>query len=239
MSDPFNNKTALITGATRGLGQHLCLELAKKGANIIAIGRTVGALEDLDDKIKTIQSKKDATITLVPLDLCETETIDALGPTLFSKFDKLDILISNAAYLGGLAPISHFKTEEWNKLITTNLTANFALIRTLDPLLKRSANANAIFITDNQSDIRGTAYWGPYTATKAALEIMVNAYAAELRESNIKACLINPGPMATNLRRNAYPGEDQSTLATPASKAEKLINILSKNTHKNGETITL
>lgn len=231
----FKDKTVLITGATRGLGTHLAIELAKQGAHIIALGRTIGALEELDDQIKAGGGQS----TLVPLELMQIENIDALGPTLFEKFDHIDLFFGNAAYLGGLAPITHFKTKEWEKLISTNLTANFALIRTLDPLLRRSEKASALFITDNQPDITGTAYWGPYSATKAALESLVKSYACELNETNVKACLINPGPMSTNLRRNAFPGEDQSNLQTPETVAQKIIKVLELESHENGETLKL
>lgn len=233
MSQSFKDKTALVTGATRGLGYHLALELAKQGAHIIALGRTVGSLEALDDEIKSVGSQA----TLVPLNLLELETIDALGPTLFERFDKLDLLVGNAAYLGGLAPISHFKTDEWNKVLTTNLTANFSLLRTLDPLLQRSENATALFITDQDESTRGAAYWGPITASKAALEVLVKSYAAETQETSMRTLLVNPGPMSTNLRQKAFPGEDQSGLNNPETIAKRLVTTLLENTYENGETL--
>ena len=233
MSQSFKDKTALVTGATRGLGYHLALELAKQGAHIIALGRTVGSLEALDDEIKSVGSQA----TLVPLNLLELETIDALGPTLFERFDKLDLLVGNAAYLGGLAPISHFKTAEWNKVLTTNLTANFSLLRTLDPLLRRSESATALFITDQDESTRGTAYWGPFTASKAALEVLVKSYAAETQETSMRTLLVNPGPMSTNLRQKAFPGEDQATLNSAETIATRLVTTLLENTYKNGGTL--
>ncbi len=235
MTNLFANKTALITGSTSGLGRALALTMAEQGAHIIALGRTVGALEELDDDIK----KAGGQTTLVPLDLTELETIDPLGPTLFQRFDKLDYFIAGAAYLGGLAPITHYKTAEWDKVITTNLIANFALIRTLHPLLERAENGTACFISDNSPDNRGTAYWGPYSASKAALETLVQSYAAECQTTSIKALTLIPGPMPTPLRRKAYPGEDTSHLAGPAAAAQKITELLRKNHYENGDQIKL
>ena len=235
MTKPFANKTALITGSTSGLGRALAVNMAEQGAHIIALGRTVGALEELDDQIK--QSGGQAT--LVPLDLTELETIDPLGPTLFQRFEKLDYFISSAAYLGGLAPIPHYKTAEWDKVITTNLTANFSLIRTLHPLLERSENGTACFISDNSEDNRGTAYWGPYSASKAGLETLAQSYAAECKTTSIKALTIIPGPMPTPLRRKAYPGEDTSHLEGTTAIAKKITTLLGTNHYENGDQIKL
>jgi len=233
VSKPLANKTALITGATRGLGYALSLELAKNGAHIIATGRTVGALEELDDEIKNIGS----TATLVPLDLLEEETLDGIGPSLFSKFEKLDILISNAAYLGVLSPTSHFKNTEWNKVLGTNLSANWQLIRSLDPLLKQATSSTALFITDEEITENSPAYWGPYAASKAGLEALVKAYANECNETNTKVQLYSPCPMATNLRRKAFPGEDQSNLTQPEEVAKAITNHIIHNEAANGAHI--
>ena len=235
MTQPLANKTALITGSTNGLGRALAMNMAKQGAHIIALGRTVGALEELDDDIK----KTGGQTTLVPLDLQELENIDALGPSLFGRFEKLDYFIAGAGYLGGLAPLTHYKTAEWNKVITTNLTANFALIRTLHPLLARAEHSSAIFITDKAPDNRGTAYWGPYGASKAALETLVQSYAAECQETSVRTLTINPGPMPTALRRKAYPGEDTTPLQDTASYAQKITDLLTENAYNNGDLITL
>lgn len=233
MTKPLANKTALITGSTRGLGHSIALNLAKNGAHIIAIGRTVGALEDLDDEIKAIGGET----TLVPLDLLEEETVDGLGPSLFSRFQKLDFFIANAAYLGALSPTSHFKTAEWNKVLGTNLTANWQLIRSLDPLLKQAKNSTALFITDSEISQTSPAYWGPYAASKAGLEALVKSYANENNETTMKAQLFTPPPMATNLRRKAYPGEDQSSLKQPNDVAEFITKHLIENTLENGAHI--
>lgn len=221
MSQPLQDKVALVTGATHGLGSAISRELAKQGAHIIALGRTTGALEELDDQIRKVGSKA----TLLPMDLTETERLDNLGPTLFARFDHLDILIANAGYLGTLSPLPHISTEEWQKVITTNLTANWQLIRTLDPLLQKAQNPKAVFITDALAN-QPEAYWGPYSAAKAGLEALVKTYAAETETNNIDVNLYDPGPMATGLRRKAYPGEDQSGLQTAEQAAEKLLNEL-------------
>ncbi len=235
MSHPLKNKTMMITGATRGLGLELALAGARNGAHIIAIGRTIGALEDLDDQIK----QAGASATLIPLDLMQLEAIDALGPSLFPHHDQLDIFVSNAAYLGGLSPLTHTKTEEWQKTIQTNLSANFALIRTLTPLLQRAGQAQALFITDNQADNRDNAYWAPYNASKAGLEALVRSYAGECSATNVKAALLNPPPMATSLRRKAYPGEDATAIHTPAQIADTILKLLIENQFENGAVIQI
>ena len=235
MPPSLKGKTALITGSTSGLGHELALNLASQGAHIIAIGRTVSALEELDDHIK----QKGSSTTLVPLDLTDPDTIDPLGPSLYQRFQSLDLFIAAAAYLGGLAPLTHTKTTEWQKVITTNLTANYALIKTLHPLLSRAQAATACFLTDNSKDTRGTAFWGPYGASKAALETMVQSYSAECNDTNIKTLTMSPGPMPTPLRRKAFPGEDQSTLQGLEYYAEKISSILTTGDFANGDQITL
>lgn len=234
MTNSLKNKTALITGATNGLGLAIAIEMASKGAHIIALGRTVGALEDLDDKI----SKAGSTATLVPIDLLEPEQLDALGPSLFPKFPSLDFFIGNAAYLGALSPVSHFKTEEWSKIIGTNLSANWHLIRTLDPLLRRAENSTALFISDEERVENSPAYCGPYAASKAALEVLVKSYANEINGTPLKVQIFNPGPMATNLRRKAFPGEDQSTLSTPQEVATYIVDFLVENNYPNSAEIS-
>ena len=233
MTKPLRDKTALITGATRGLGFALSLELAKKGAHIIAVGRTVGGLEELDDEIKNAGG----TATLVPLDLLEEETLDGIGPSLFSKFKALDFFIANAAYLGALSPASHFKTAEWEKVLGTNLKANWQLIRSLDPLLKQAEHSTALFITDETISQTPEAYWGPYAASKAGLEALVKSYANECDETKQKVQLYAPCPMSTNLRRKAYPGEDQSTLTEPAVVAQAISEHLIENNQPTGALI--
>lgn len=218
----LTGKTALVTGASRGLGRAIALDLATEGATIIALGRTVGALEELDDDIKSVGSKA----TLIPLDLLEADRLDALGPSLISRFSSLDILVGNAAYLGGLSPLTHFKTEEWDKIINTNLKANWQLIRTLHPLLARAPKAIALFITDQPEENSKPAFWGPYTASKAALEALVNTYAEETKTTSITTRLFNPGQMPTNLRRKAFPGEDQENLQDPAPIAHQITRII-------------
>lgn len=235
MSKPLLDKTILITGAARGLGRALALSAASEGVHIIAMGRTIGALEELDDEIRAAGS----SATLIPMDLMDSDAIDALGPTLFERFDKLDGFIANAAYLGGLAPLTHTKTAEWEKIIKTNLTANFALIRTLTPLLTRAEAGRALFITDHQDENFGKAYWGPYSASKAALEALVATYAGECASTTIKAALLNPAPMPTALRRKAYPGEEIEPLTPVNRVAKTIIEKLIEDEFTNGETLTI
>lgn len=218
MGKSLTGQTALVSGATRGLGRAISLALASEGAHIIALGRTIGALEELDDEI----NKLGATATLAPIDLMDMERLNALGPALFPKFDKIDIFVASAAILGPLSPISHIPDDEWDKVITTNLTANMRLIRALDPLLSRADRAAAIFITDKLAS-EHQAYWAPYSIAKSGLEALANCYAAENQTTNITVKLFDPGPMATTLRRSAYPGEDQSKINNPVNAAKKLL----------------
>ena len=221
---PLSGKISLVTGATRGLGQSIALNLARKGAHVIALGRSVGALEELDDQIK----QEGGEATLVPLDLMEEEKLDALGPTIFPRFDHLDILIGNAAYLGGLSPLTHLKTAEWNKIIATNLTANWQLMRSLHPLLERSEKSVALFIGCDEGAKDNPAYWGAYNASKAGLKAMVESYAAETAETNIKVKIHTPPAMDTNLHRKAYPGGDKSTLTSIETAAADILKEILK-----------
>jgi NAD(P)-dependent dehydrogenase (short-subunit alcohol dehydrogenase family) len=218
-------KTALVTGATRGLGNAIALQLAREGAHVVALGRSVGALEELDDQIKS----EDGQATLAPLDFLEDGKLDALGPTLFPRFDKLDILIGNAAYLGGLAPLTHLKTEEWEKIITTNLTANWQLIRSLHPLLNRAEKATALFIGCDEGQKDNPAYWGAYNASKAGLKALVESYKAETNETNITVEFFVPPAMDTNLNRKAYPGGDKTSLTPVETAATDVINLVVKS----------
>ncbi len=220
-SPRLSGRIALVTGATRGIGRAVALALAREGAHLIATGRTSGALEELDDAIK---SAGGAAATLVTLNLKHGDKIDALGPTLFQRFGKLDILVGNAGVLGNLSPLPHYTTEAWNELIEINLTANWRLLRTLDPLLQRSDAGRAIFVTSGAAQAQN-AYWGPYAVAKAGLEALVKTYAVETASTAVKANLINPGPIATRMRAKAFPGEDPRTLKTPEDIAPLFVDL--------------
>jgi NAD(P)-dependent dehydrogenase (short-subunit alcohol dehydrogenase family) len=226
MIQPNNlkGKIALITGATHGIGKSIALTLARAGAEIIAVGRTQSALEELDDDIKKIGYKA----TLVPLDLTQSELIEKLSNVLHNKYKKLDILVCNAGILGSLTPINHIDENEWNKVISTNVTANIALLRSFDGLLKMSNKAQVLFLT---SDIVQSKkpFWGIYAASKAALEQIAFSYAAEVRQTNISVNLVDPGTVATNLRSKAMPGEKQCLLTQPEDLSDFFIEVLDNN----------
>jgi NAD(P)-dependent dehydrogenase (short-subunit alcohol dehydrogenase family) len=220
MTQPLSGKIALVTGASRGIGRATALELAKAGAHVVALARTTGGLEELDDEIQKIGG----SATLVPLDIKDFTALDRLGASLFDRFKKLDVLVGNAGQLGTLSPLGHIDPKTWDDVIAVNVTANFRLIRSLDPLLRASDAGRAVFITSGVArNVR--AYWGLYAASKAALDTIVLAYAGELGKTNVKVNLFNPGPIRTRMRAKAMPGEDPMTLDTPEQAAEAILQL--------------
>ena len=187
---------------------------------MLLLARTLKSLEAVDDEIKS----EGGAATLIPLDLADGKAIDALGPSLYERFGRLDILVGNAAILGGLGPLPHIKSENWERVFAINLTANWRLIRTLDPLLRRAAAARVIFVTSSVAR-SARAYWAPYSISKAALECLAKTYANETTDSAIKVNLIDPGATATRMRAEAYPGEDPKTIKTPDDVAEAFVRL--------------
>jgi NAD(P)-dependent dehydrogenase (short-subunit alcohol dehydrogenase family) len=214
------NRIALVTGASRGIGAATAIELARAGAHIVAVARTVGGLEELDDAIRAVGS----TATLVPLDLRDSEGIARLGANLHERYHRLDVLVGNAGVLGPVSPLGHVEPKAWDEVMAINVTANWHLIRCMDPLLKLSDAGRAIFITSGVVD-HARAYWGPYTVSKAALNALVRTYAQETSKTNIRANLFNPGPIRTRLRAQAMPGEDPMALDTPDYVAAKILEL--------------
>ncbi len=230
MSDrPFADRTALVTGASRGIGRALALALAGAGAHVIAVARTKGALEELDDEIKALGS----SATLVALNLVHGDKLDALGPSLYPRFPKLDMLVAAAGMLGPLSPLGHVKTEDWSRLMEVNLTANWRLIRSLDPLLRAAPAGRAVFVTCAAAR-EPDAYWGPYAASKAGLEALVKSYAAELAHTPARVNLLDPGVTRTGLRQQAFPGELTSLQADPARLRPVVLEMLSPAFTSNG-----
>jgi NAD(P)-dependent dehydrogenase (short-subunit alcohol dehydrogenase family) len=210
MAGKLDGKLALITGASRGLGAAVAKRFAAEGAHVILTARTVGGLEEVDDEI----TKLGGAATLAPLDLMEADKLEMMAASIHQRFGKLDVLVSCAGYLGALMPVGHVDAKTWDKTLGINLTANLRLIRAYDPLLRGSEAGRALFATcEAARDPK--AFWGPYAASKAGLEALVASYAREVAKTPIKAMTIDPGPMATRLRRDAYPGEDQTTLPSP------------------------
>lgn len=203
---------ALVTGASRGIGRSIAMGLAEAGAHLILVSRTSGALEELDDEI---QQKGLEPATLVPFDLNDGNAIDRLGAVVAERWGKLDILIGNAGALGELMPVTHMTVKDWDALLNINLNANWRLLRAFDPLLRAANNGRAIFLSSGAAQ-KAKPYWGPYAITKAALEKLVETYAAEVENiTNVRANLVDPGPMRTSMRASAMPGEDPNSLPHP------------------------
>ncbi|WP_238121938.1 MULTISPECIES: SDR family NAD(P)-dependent oxidoreductase [unclassified Xanthobacter] len=215
---PLADKVALVTGATRGIGAATALALAKAGAHVVAVGRTEGGLEELDDAIQAIGG----SATLVPLDLKDGEGIDRLGGALYQRYGRLDIYVANAGVLGPLSPLGHVLPKDWDDTVAVNLTANWRCVRSFDPLLRLSTCARAVMISSGAAH-KAKAYWGPYAITKAALEVMARTWAAEAINGNLKVNLFNPGPIRTLMRAKAFPGEDPMTLPTPEEAAAAIL----------------
>ena len=231
-SQRLKDRIALITGASRGIGRAVGLAFAREGAHVLLLARTRKALEEVDDRIRADGNKA----TLIPLDLADGQAIDALGPSLYERFGRLDVLVGNAAILGRLSPLPHIPAEHWERSFAVNVTANWRLIRTLDPLLRRSDAGRVIFVTSGVAR-SARAYWAPYSVSKAALEALAKTYANETGDSPIKVNLVDPGATATRMRAEAYPGEDQSTLRRPEDVAEAFVPLAMPDWLETGQIV--
>jgi NAD(P)-dependent dehydrogenase (short-subunit alcohol dehydrogenase family) len=196
---------------------------------VVITGRTVGALEEVDDEIRAAGG----SATLVPLDLKQADKLDALGPSLFQRWGKLDIVVGNAGVLGPLSPLPHIPTNAWTEVIEVNLTANWRLIRTVDPLLRISDAGRAIFVSSGAASARNP-FWGPYAVSKAGLEALVKTYAKEIESTPIRANIINPGPIRTGMRAKAFPGENPQALRTPTDIAPLFVKLADPSFDENG-----
>lgn len=199
--DSLAGRVALITGASRGIGAAVAKAYAQAGAHVVLLARTVSDLEAIDDEIKSLGGQA----TLIPFDLTKLDELEALGPILDNRFGRLDILVGNAGMLGSLTPLAHSKIKEFQKVITTNVTANVQLIRTCDPLLRASDAGRAIFVVSGKA-MSTDAYWGQYAISKAALIALAKTYAAETVTTNVRVNLIRPGVVETAMLSQAYPG---------------------------------
>jgi NAD(P)-dependent dehydrogenase (short-subunit alcohol dehydrogenase family) len=229
MPPPLADRIALVTGASRGIGHATAVALAKAGAHIVAVARTVGGLEEFDDAIRATGG----TATLVPLDLKDYDGIDRLALALHQRFGRLDVMVGNAGILGALSPLGHVEPKVWDDVMAVNVTANWRLIRAMDPLLKFSDAGRAVFLTSGVA-ARAFAYWGPYAVSKAALETLARTYAAETAATNVRVNLFTPGPVRTRMRAQAMPGEDPMTLKTPEDVADKILALCLPSTHETG-----
>ena len=230
MTGKLKNKIALITGASRGIGAAVAKKYASEGAHVILVARTTSGLEEVDDAIKSAGGEA----TLVPLDLLEYDKIDQLGSVIAEKFGRLDILVGNAASLGGLSPVHHIAPKIWEKTIGLNLTANYRLIRSFDPLLRQSDAGRAIFVSSGIA-AGDFPFWGLYGASKAGLEKLVTTYALEIEKTNIRANLIDPGEVATNMHAEAMPGIDPATLPSPDDVTDIFVKLAEDKMQDNGK----
>jgi NAD(P)-dependent dehydrogenase (short-subunit alcohol dehydrogenase family) len=230
MTKPLASRLALVTGASRGIGFATAIALAKAGAHIIAVARTQGGLEELDDEIR----KAGGSATLVPLNLTDSDGIARLGAALHERHGKLDILLGNAGALGPSSPLGHIELKTFNDVMAVNVSANFQLIRCMEPLLKQSDAGRAVFITSGAAS-KATAYVGPYAASKAALETLARTWAQETATTHIRVNLFNPGPVRTRMRATLFPGEDPMTLDTPEEVAEFIVPMCSPDWTETGK----
>jgi NAD(P)-dependent dehydrogenase (short-subunit alcohol dehydrogenase family) len=230
MTSSLASRIALVTGASRGIGYATARALAKAGAHIVAVARTQAGLEELDDEIR----QAGGSATLVPLNLSDFDGIARLGAALHERHGKLDILIGNAGVAGPSSPLGHIDLKAWNDVIAVNVTANFQLIRCMEPLLKRSDAGRAVFVTSAAAS-KASAYLGPYAASKAAVETLARAWAQETAATSLRVNLFDPGPIRTRMRASVFPGEDPMTLDTPEQAAEFILPMCAPDWGETGK----
>ena len=228
----LQGRISVITGASRGLGAAIAKRFAGEGSHVVLVARTVGGLEEVDDAIRA----EGGAATLVTLDLTEFDRIDEMGAALAQRFGRIDVLVGNAGILGTLSPMGHIDTDVWDRVIAVNLTANWRLIRSFDPLLRASDSGRAIFVT---SGAAGGAhpYWGAYAVSKAALEAMVKTWAGEVTKTPVKVNLVDPGAMRTSMRAEAYPGEDPMTLRAADEITDTFVELAEATSTRHGEIV--
>ena len=226
------SRIALITGATRGIGKEIAMLLAKNKIHVIILGRTLSALDELSDKINAFGGSS----TCIQFDLNDLSEISKISQEVKQRWGKLDILISNAAYLHNLTPLSHLSEKDWQISLNTNLSSNWLLIKHFENLLLESEYGRAIFLTSGASQ-GYRPFWGAYAITKAGLDSMVRAWSSEMEETNLSINLYDPGATKTQMRARAYPGENPNILKDPDEIAKDILKICNKNFIKNGERL--
>ena len=230
---PLDGAIALVTGASRGIGAAASIELARLGARVVLTARTQGGLEETDDAIRALGGEA----TILPLDLREGGQIDAIGPSLYQRFGRLDVLVHNAGVLGRLTPVAHIQPDDWADVVGVNLSAAWRLIRTCDPLLRQAPAGRAVFVTESRAR-EPRAYWGAMGATKAGMEHLVLTWAQEVAITRLRVNLFDPGAVATRIRSNAFPGEDRSLLPLPEAVAPSLAALCLLGEERNGAVVT-
>ena len=226
-------KIALVTGASRGIGAAVAERFAAEGAHVVAAARTVGGLEELDDRIRAMGG----TATLVPLDLRDFIKIDELAAALYQRYGRLDILVGNAGAFGTFSPLGHIAPELWDEVIGLNLTANWRLIRAMDPLLRAAPDGRAIFVATRLAR-DALPYYGPYAVSKAGLEALVRIYAGEVASTRIRVNLIDPGIVRTRLRARIFPGENAASVPEPTTVTEFFVRLATSDCQRNGEIVS-
>ncbi len=234
MAGRLAGSVALVTGASRGIGAAVATRFAAEGAHIVLVARTVGGLEEVDDAVRA----GGGAATLLPLDLAESDKVDRIGPSLLERFGRLDIFVGNAAQLGPLSPVGHIDHRDWERIIAVNLTANWRLLRTLDPLLRRAPAGRAILVTCAVTT-SPHPYWGAYAASKAGLETLARTYAAEVTKTPLRVNLLDPGIVRTRLRAAAFPLEDREKLAKPEEVTDTFVALAEPACERHGETIRI
>ena len=231
-SKKLQGRVALVTGASRGIGAAVAKAFAAEGAHVILLARTQGGLEETDDAIRSIGG----TATLLPFDLAEGKKIAGIGEGIATRFRRLDILVGNAGMLGDLSPVAMSDPKVFESVFKTNFLANYHLIRALDPLLRGSDAGRAIFVTSGAAKMQ-SPFWGAYASSKAALERMVETYAAETAYSPLRVNLIDPGVVNTNMRRDAFPAEDAAQLPMPDSIVQRFVDLASPVYAETGKIV--
>jgi len=232
MSKPLAGRIAFVTGASRGIGAATAVALAGLGAHVVITARTQGGLEETDDAVRAVGG----AATILPLDLREAESIDAIGPSLVQRFGRLDVLIHNAGALGKLTPAGHILPRDFAECLAVNMIASYRLIRTCAPVLAASDAGRAVFVTTSVASTP-RAFWGAYASSKAGMEMLVRTWADEVEGTPLRVNLFDPGGTATRMRAMAFPGEDPGTLPTPASVAEKLVALCLPSETRHGVTV--
>lgn len=227
-------KIALITGASRGIGAAAALRFAREGAHVVLVGRTVGGLEEVDDEVRSLGG----AATLAPFDLRDFSKIDELAAALYQRYGRLDILVGNAGDFGVLSPLGHIDPKLWDEVITLNLTANWRLIRAMDPLLRAAPAGRAIFVTSGVAR-DAEPYYGPYAVSKAGLETLARIYAGEVARTQVRVNLIDPGIVRTRLRGRMFPGENPAAVPAPDSVTDVFVELAVPACTRNGEIVTI
>jgi NAD(P)-dependent dehydrogenase (short-subunit alcohol dehydrogenase family) len=235
VSGRLSGRIALVTGASRGVGAAVAKRFAAEGAHVVATARTVGGLEELDDAIFRATGQH---ATLVPLDLRQFDQIDQLGHAIYQRFGRLDVFVGNAGVLETLGPVAHFDPKLFQRLVDVNITANWRLIRSLDPMLRASDAGRAIFVSA-EAAAAAQQYWGPYALTKAALEMMAQTYALEVAASPLKVNLLRLAPVRTRMREQAFPGEEPTTVRLPEAITDSFVDLAEPACAISGEIITV